>query len=84
MCNMSYKYKHVCRVEQKCSHKKTQENTEVTHEAIQKYVPIYTSSIMSTYAIYTTSPTVKLYTSAITNITNTITTTISNLLLYSI
>jgi hypothetical protein len=31
----------------------TQENTVVTHEAIQKYIHIYTS-ILSTYAIYTT------------------------------
>jgi hypothetical protein len=31
----------------------TQENTVVTHEAIQKYIYIYTS-ILSTYAICTT------------------------------
>jgi hypothetical protein len=45
---MSYKYKNMCTVQLKFS----QENTVVTHEAIQKYIHIYTS-ILSTYDIYT-------------------------------
>jgi hypothetical protein len=53
MWNMSYKYKNICTVQLKFSHKKILENTVVKHEAIQKYIPIYTS-IMSTYAIHTT------------------------------
>jgi hypothetical protein len=37
------------------SHKKTQQNSVVTHEAIQKYIRTYTrTSILSTYDIYTT------------------------------
>jgi hypothetical protein len=31
-----------------------QENTVVSHEAIQKYIHIYFTSILSTYAIHTT------------------------------
>jgi hypothetical protein len=42
-----------CVEQLKFSHKKTQENTVVTHKAIQKYIHIY-ASILSTYAIYTT------------------------------
>jgi hypothetical protein len=38
MWNMSYKYKNNCTVQLKFSHKKTQENTMVTDEAIQKYI----------------------------------------------
>jgi hypothetical protein len=53
MWNMSYKWKTICTVQLKFTQKKTQENTVVTHEAIQKYIHIYTS-ILSTYAIYTT------------------------------
>jgi hypothetical protein len=53
MWNMSYKYKTICTVQLQFSHKKTQENTVVTHEAIQKYIHIYTS-ILSNYAICTT------------------------------
>jgi hypothetical protein len=49
---MSYKYKNICVVQLKCSHEKTEENAVVTHEALQKYVHIYTS-IVSTYAVYT-------------------------------
>jgi hypothetical protein len=53
MWNMLYKYKNICTVQPKFSHKKIQENTMVTHEAIQKYIHIYTL-ILSTYAINTT------------------------------
>jgi hypothetical protein len=41
------------KIELNFSHKKTQENTVATHEAIQKYIHIYTSNLL-TYAIYTT------------------------------
>jgi hypothetical protein len=41
MWNMSYKYKKICTVQLKFSHK-TQENTVVTHETIEKYIHIYT------------------------------------------
>jgi hypothetical protein len=50
---MPYKYKNICTVQLKFSHKKAQENIVVTHEVIQKYVHIYTS-VLSTYAVYTT------------------------------
>jgi hypothetical protein len=50
---MSYKYKNICTAQLKFSLKKTQENTVVTHEAIQKYIHIYIP-ILSTYAIYMT------------------------------
>jgi hypothetical protein len=50
---MSCKNKNKCMVQLRFSHKKTQENTVVTHKAIQKYIHIYTS-ILSTYAICTT------------------------------
>jgi hypothetical protein len=49
---MSHKNKNMCTVQLKFSHKKTQENTVVTHKAIQKYIHIYTP-ILLTYAIYT-------------------------------
>jgi hypothetical protein len=50
---MSYKYKNIYTVQLKFPHKKTQQNTVVAHEAVQKYIHIYTS-ILSSYAIYTT------------------------------
>jgi hypothetical protein len=53
MCNMSYKYKNMCAEQLKFSHKKPHENTVITHEAIQKYIHIYTSLLL-TYANYTT------------------------------
>jgi hypothetical protein len=39
--NMSYKYKTICTMQLKFSHKKTQGNRVVTHKAIQKYIHIY-------------------------------------------
>jgi hypothetical protein len=45
----------ICTVQLKFSHNKTQENPVVTHAGIQKYINICTSTILSTYAIYTTS-----------------------------
>jgi hypothetical protein len=52
MWNMSHKYKNICTVQLQFSHKKTKENTVVTHEAIEKYIHIHTP-ILFTYAIYT-------------------------------
>jgi hypothetical protein len=53
MRNMSYKYRNICTVQLKLSHKKPQENTVVTHEAVETYIQVYTS-ILLTYAISTT------------------------------
>jgi hypothetical protein len=36
MWNMSYKYENIYTVQRKFSHKKTRDNTVITHEAIQK------------------------------------------------
>jgi hypothetical protein len=46
MWNVSYKYKNICTVQLKFSHKKTQENTVVTYEAIKRY--IHTCMYMNT------------------------------------
>jgi hypothetical protein len=47
MWNMQYKYKNMCTVQLKFSHKKPNK-TVITHKTIQKYIHIYTStSILS-------------------------------------
>jgi hypothetical protein len=48
-CGICHKYKNIT---YSTTEVFTQENTAVTHEAIKKYIHIYTS-ILSAYAIYT-------------------------------
>jgi hypothetical protein len=59
--NMAYTYKNMCTLQLKFSHKKTQENTGVTHKAIQKHIHILYATILATYAIYITLKLMSLF-----------------------